>query len=113
MIHGGMGVATNAYPMTKSVLSSSMRYGGMLVHYSGSSSTSADEHKIGQLMSKLGLYFKLVEDILLLKLIAQAITIRVLLVLNNNDNFLCYFILQSSIIQKNKLYLNFLLKLLL
>ncbi|XP_052116774.1 chromatin structure-remodeling complex protein SYD isoform X28 [Arachis duranensis] len=47
MVHGGMGVATSAYPMTESVLSSSMRHGGMLGHYSGSSTTSADEPKIG------------------------------------------------------------------
>ncbi|RYR50866.1 hypothetical protein Ahy_A06g025872 [Arachis hypogaea] len=47
MVHGGMGVATSAYPMTESVLSSSMRHGGMLGHYSGSSTTSADKPKIG------------------------------------------------------------------
>ncbi|MED6121684.1 hypothetical protein PIB30_032453 [Stylosanthes scabra] len=48
-VYGGMGVATGAYPMTESVLASSMRHGGMLGHDSGSSTTSADEHKISQI----------------------------------------------------------------
>ncbi|KAI4345493.1 hypothetical protein L6164_012612 [Bauhinia variegata] len=47
-VHGGVPVATNAYPMGETVFPSSMHYGGALEHEGGKPATLADSQKIVQ-----------------------------------------------------------------
>lgn len=50
MAQGGMAVPSSVSPMTESIFSSSMQYGGALERDGGSSTTLADGHKISQVL---------------------------------------------------------------
>jgi len=50
MVHGGIAVSANVSAMNEPVFSSSMHYGAPLDCDGGSSTTSADGHKISQVV---------------------------------------------------------------